>query len=266
MARIRTIKPQFWLDEKLGSIDRSARLLYIGLWNLCDDQGVFEWRPARIKAQLFPYDKDVNGGAIDKWLDLLVATGDIVRFTENGGDFGHIPTFLKHQEIKKPSKWVFATPPEPNSTPPVPHQLPTSALVVGEQGFPPQNILAKPGDATTNRARFISPPVGSREKEKEKEKESITPKKPYGEFLNVLLADGDYQKLLTQFGELGAKERIERLSSGIASKGYKYKSHYATILSWERRDGGNNGRPGKHQEVPGNRPRGAFADIEENNP
>lgn len=56
----------------------------------------------------------------------------------------------------------------------------------------------------------------------------------YGEF--VLLADDEYQKLVGQFGEEGAKDRIEALNSGIGSKGYKYKSHYHTILSWERKD------------------------------
>lgn len=54
----------------------------------------------------------------------------------------------------------------------------------------------------------------------------------YGEFKNVKLTDDEYNKL---------KERdllpyIEKLSSYIASKGKKYKSHYATILTWSRKD------------------------------
>ncbi len=113
MPRIRTIKPQFWLDEHLGSICRDARLLYIGLWNLADDQGVFEYRPARIKAQLFPYDSDISGDNIGQWLQILENTGDIVRFSSNGSSFGYIPTFLKHQHIENPSKWRCAEiPPE----------------------------------------------------------------------------------------------------------------------------------------------------------
>lgn len=58
----------------------------------------------------------------------------------------------------------------------------------------------------------------------------------YGEFNNVTLSEKEYAKLLERFGEKETLERIERLSSGIASKGYKYKSHYATILNWKRRD------------------------------
>jgi uncharacterized protein YdaU (DUF1376 family) len=50
----------------------------------------------------------------------------------------------------------------------------------------------------------------------------------YGQFQNVLLTDYEKQKV--------SDDEIERLSIGIASKGYKYKSHYATILSWRRKD------------------------------
>jgi hypothetical protein len=65
------------------------------------------------------------------------------------------------------------------------------------------------------------------EKKLKKERKNI-----YSDF--VLLTDDEYQKLLSQFGEEGTKDRIEALNAGIGSKGYKYKSHYHTILSWER--------------------------------
>lgn len=63
---------------------------------------------------------------------------------------------------------------------------------------------------------------------KEKEKE----KKEYGEFKNVLLTDEEYHKL----EESNLLAYIEEVSSYIASTGKKYKSHYATILNWSRKD------------------------------
>lgn len=54
----------------------------------------------------------------------------------------------------------------------------------------------------------------------------------YGDF--VLMTDVEYQKLLQRFGEQKTRDWIETLNNGIGSKGYKYKSHYHTILSWER--------------------------------
>ena len=73
------------------------------------------------------------------------------------------------------------------------------------------------------------------EVEKKNIKKKIN-KDVYGKFENVKLTDIEYQELVKEFTEPGAKSRIENLSSGIASKGYKYKSHYATILSWERKN------------------------------
>ena len=67
--------------------------------------------------------------------------------------------------------------------------------------------------------------------------ESPPPKKvkhKYGEYNNVLLTDDELSKLKTEYSDY--EERIERLSSYIASKGTKYKSHYATIRNWARKD------------------------------
>jgi len=85
------------------------------------------------------------------------------------------------------------------------------------------------------------------EEEENAETESPEPvKRKYGEFLNVLLADEEYNKLVEKFGVDGCLERIETLSAGIESKGYKYKSHYATILAWDKkdqRDAASKGKP-----------------------
>ena len=63
----------------------------------------------------------------------------------------------------------------------------------------------------------------------------INNKKIYLEF--VFLAEEEHQKLVVQFGEKGAAERIDRLNIYLGSTGKKYKSHYYTILNWERRNG-----------------------------
>lgn len=57
----------------------------------------------------------------------------------------------------------------------------------------------------------------------------------YGEYKNVLLSDEDLQKLKTEFPR-DYQERIERLSSYMASTGKSYKSHLATIRNWARKD------------------------------
>lgn len=61
----------------------------------------------------------------------------------------------------------------------------------------------------------------------------------YGTLLNVLLTDEERLKLIEQFGEQGFMDRIENLGYYISSKGDKYKSHYGTILNWERKNASN---------------------------
>lgn len=63
-------------------------------------------------------------------------------------------------------------------------------------------------------------------------KKILKEKKSYGEFNNVLLTDEEYAKL----EKSNLLMYIDTLSSYIASKGKKYKSHYATILNWSRKE------------------------------
>lgn len=60
------------------------------------------------------------------------------------------------------------------------------------------------------------------------------PKRKHGEYNNVLLTDRELEKLQHEYPDW--QNRIERLSSYIASTGKSYKSHYATIRNWARRD------------------------------
>lgn len=57
----------------------------------------------------------------------------------------------------------------------------------------------------------------------------------YGEFQNVILTDAEYEKLVERF-PMDYQDRIESLSLYMKQKGKRYKSHYATILSWARKD------------------------------
>src|SRR5690606_35012940 len=98
MARIRTVKPDFWTDEKIGSLRRDIRLLYIGLWNLSDDRGVIKANPSFIKGQLFSYDEDLRVGTIKEWLDALENGRMLIPFTFNGESYYIIRTFLLHQK------------------------------------------------------------------------------------------------------------------------------------------------------------------------
>lgn len=93
MARIRSIKPDFFLDEELAALDPLDRLTFIGLWTQADKSGRLEDRPTRLQVQILPYDK----GTFRERLCRLAAGGFIVRYEVDGHKYIWIRTFDKHQ-------------------------------------------------------------------------------------------------------------------------------------------------------------------------
>ena len=93
-----------------------------------------------------------------------------------------------------------------------------------------------------NNVSLTQPNATDKEEEKDKDldldvesnKNKATTRHKYGEYNNVLLSDEDMTKLQNEFPDW--QERIERLSSYMASKGVSYKNHLATIRNWARKD------------------------------
>ena len=63
MSRIRSIHPGIWTDEAFVSLSGFARLMFIGLWNECDDKGTFQWSPLQMKMRILPAD-NVNAAEL----------------------------------------------------------------------------------------------------------------------------------------------------------------------------------------------------------
>lgn len=100
MARIRTVKPEFFLDDELGQLPALTRLLFIGLWCLADRDGRLEDKPAKIKVQVLPYD-DMD---INKALEQLEAGRYIIRYEVEGRKVILVRNFAKHQVIHHTEK------------------------------------------------------------------------------------------------------------------------------------------------------------------
>lgn len=108
MARIRSIKPEFWTSEQILECSRNARLLFIGLWNFCDDAGRHPFSAKQAKAEVFPGD-DLSVGVVQGMLDELSEKGLIARYTSDGKEFFEV-TGWKHQRIDKPQSPKYPEP------------------------------------------------------------------------------------------------------------------------------------------------------------
>jgi hypothetical protein len=153
MARIRSVHPGLWTDEAFVSVSITARLLAIGIWNECDDQGAFEWKPLQLKMRLLPADN----ADVESLLEELRSAGLLQPYTVGDRRYGAVRNFGKFQRPKKPNS-VHPMPAEmktyakserqysepgddeapsvgnhyPPSSEPIPHRFPTGG------GIPPQ--------------------------------------------------------------------------------------------------------------------------------
>lgn len=105
MARIRTIKPDFFKNEQVADCSPLDRLFFIGLWTQADREGRVLNRPKRLKAEILPYDTY----KVDDGINKLEKAGLIFQYDveiDNGGQKElvksiQIINFLKHQKIDK---------------------------------------------------------------------------------------------------------------------------------------------------------------------
>lgn len=102
MARIRSIKPEFWTSEQVVECSRDARLLFVGMWNFCDDSGVHPASIKRIKMEVFPGDFDVDEASIRRMIDELLSNGLLQEYSIENNDFWLV-TGWYHQKIDKPN-------------------------------------------------------------------------------------------------------------------------------------------------------------------
>jgi hypothetical protein len=100
VARIRTIKPEFWQDEDLAGTSYEARLMAIALLNHADDEGYFRAHPSLVKAACFAFDDDSS--IVRRTIDELSNIGYLELFLGlDGKRYGRISGFSKHQRVDR---------------------------------------------------------------------------------------------------------------------------------------------------------------------
>jgi hypothetical protein len=152
--------------------------------------------------QLFPY---MGDKAIRNAIEKLVDSGLIVKGNYNAASYDRTTWYALTTDGKAALQAIRQK---------GQMDLPLGANGIAQKGEP------IPFSNTVNKERNI------------KERKSA-----YGVLGNVFLTDEELAKLKSAF-KSDWQRRIDTLSEYIASKGDKYKSHYATILNWYRRENG----------------------------
>jgi hypothetical protein len=196
MARIRSIKPDFWTDDALTECSIAARLLFIGTWNFADDNGNLDRSSKQLKFKIFPSDNIDT----EKLIRELLSKNLLREYIVDGKKYLNIRTFLEHQVINKPSK----------SRIPLCDECCNTTVVIPEE------------DGSTTNGR-----EGKGEEGKGRE---VSAKLRYSDL--VTLTEKEYSQLIEKYGEEATKWMVEKLSAHKESKGTKYKSDAGAIRSW----------------------------------
>lgn len=101
MARIRTIKPQFWGDDEIAELSIESRYLCLGLVSMADDDGRFMASANAICGYVFPHD-EIAPAKVRKWLREIESVGFVRLYQIGKREYGVIENYRRHQKINRP--------------------------------------------------------------------------------------------------------------------------------------------------------------------
>lgn len=123
MARIRTIKPEFFTSERVARLSDAAKLTFVGIWCQADDYGVARADARIIKGAVWPLADHVTVGDVARHLDELAAHDPdplIELYVARGVCWLRIVGFVEHQRVNRPSRKRNPAPPGEDGAPPPP--------------------------------------------------------------------------------------------------------------------------------------------------
>lgn len=109
MARIRTIKPDFFTSLTIADLTPEQRLTFIGLWTHADDEGRCVDDPRLIKAAIWPLD-DRTSADIEIDLKALSESSLITRYALNRKRYLAVTNWFEHQRINRPTESKLPSP------------------------------------------------------------------------------------------------------------------------------------------------------------
>lgn len=103
MARKRMVDPNIWQSEDFSKLSTLAKLVFIGLFSLADDEGRGRANPTYLKSSLFPYNEDMRSADIEKTLSEISSNMSVVFYECNGSSYYSLLSWNLFQRIDKPT-------------------------------------------------------------------------------------------------------------------------------------------------------------------
>ena len=233
MARIRTVKPEFFRHEGLQDLEiknpgKYPMMVFEGLWVLCDKTGRFEWRPRQIKLDILPF----LPFDMEDTLCVLETAGFVEKYEVNGKYYGFIPSFKTHQvisgkELQSPARYPEAQEKQP-----------------GSDGELTGKCLRRERDELESQER---------EREREREKEKERERKAKTSLPENFQISDRVRKWAAGKNQNHLEEHLESFKLKCKSKDYKYIDWDAAFMNairdnWAKIE--NSGPPKQSREPP----------------
>lgn len=103
MARKRMIDPNIWQSEDFGKLSLLAKIVFIGLFSLADDEGRGRANPVYLKSSLFPYEESMRSADITKTLSEISSNMSVDFYSYDGSDYYSLYNWNDWQKIDKPT-------------------------------------------------------------------------------------------------------------------------------------------------------------------
>lgn len=104
MARKRMIDPNIWQSEDFSKLSTLAKLVFIGLFSLADDEGRGRCNPVYLKSTLFPYEEGIRSTDIDKTLSEISSNMSVIFYSCDGSNYYSLYNWNTWQKIDRPSE------------------------------------------------------------------------------------------------------------------------------------------------------------------
>jgi len=162
MARIRSIKPEFFTSLTIAELPLSARLTFIGLWTYVDDNGVGPADARLIRAAIWPLEEapDILQRTRED-LQSLQEARLVTLYEASGRPLVYVNSWNEHQKVSHPRKPRFLTPNEARQADDLHSCNPPE-----DYPSPPENLQSPPEDDAPEQG------AGSREQGKGIERNS----------------------------------------------------------------------------------------------
>ena len=98
------IDPNIWQSEDFGKLSNLAKVVFIGLFSLADDEGRGRANPMYLKSTLFPYNEKMRSTDVEVALSEISRNMSILFYSYNESNYYSLLSWNTFQKIDKPTE------------------------------------------------------------------------------------------------------------------------------------------------------------------